>query len=120
MTFKNILATKTNWLHLLTFLILACLLATIMYILILPIAFWIIYGEGQSAGRVEQLPIDIFIGEWIPLIFVLTITGFNIYINILKRDLARVKTHLFGAIAVTVLYLFRFHILNVGVKIFQS
>lgn len=116
---KGILSAKTNWLHLIFFFILATTLATALYILIIPIAFWSIYGEGASSDRIGSLPITIYIGEWMPLIIVLVITGFNISRNILHEDLARAKSHLLIAVIVTVLYLFRVRILDLSFEIFQ-
>lgn len=115
---KGILSTKINWLHLIIFLILATTLATVLYIFVIPIIFWSIYGEGASSDRIGSLPITIFIGEWMPLIIVLVITGFNIYRNILQNDLARVKSHLLIAVIVTILYLFRVPLLDFIFEIF--
>ena len=115
---KGILSTKINWLHLIIFLILATTLATVLYIFIIPIICWSIYGEGATSDRIGALPISIFIGEWMPLIIVLLITGFNIYINILQKDLARVKSHLLIAVIVTILYLFRVPLLDFIFEIF--
>lgn len=118
-TFKNILSTKTNWLHLIIFFILATSLATVLYILIIPITFWGIYGEGASADRIGSLPITIFIGEWMPLIIVLAITGFNLSKKIFHKDLAGAKSHLLVAVLVTICYLFSVFILGFSFEIFQ-
>lgn len=117
--FKEILKSRTNWLHLILFLIIITAIATILYILVIPLTFWIIYGEGATADRIADLPISIFIDEWIPLITVLLITGCNMYLNTRKKDLRQAKSHLLIAIIITILYLFKNPILDLAFEIFQ-
>lgn len=114
---KNILSSKINWLHLMLFLTGAVLIAAFLYLIVIPITFWSIYGEGASSDRIGSLPFSIFIGEWAPLIIVLFITVFNIYHNMLAKEFSRAKSHILIALIVTILYLFRAHLLNLDFEI---
>jgi len=63
---NQILRAKLNVIHFLLVCISAILLCSVIYMLGIPIAFFILFCEGQRSSVIESLPINMFIGNWIP------------------------------------------------------
>ncbi len=110
---------KIKWGHFFLVFAVSISLAAFLYILVIPIIFWGIYGEGASSDRIGRLPIIIFIGEWAALIIVLVTILVGVYVNIRQRDLRRAKSYLVVAVVLTAMYLFRIPILDVAFAVFQ-
>jgi ABC-type microcin C transport system permease subunit YejB len=93
------------------------LVAALLYILVVPLVFWSIYGEGASSDRIGSLPVSIFIGEWGALVIVLTICALGFFKNVRRRNLRNAKSFLVIALIVTGLYLLREYLYNIPFKI---
>lgn len=118
-TIRNILSSKTKWWHLILLLIAVVLVTTFLYVLVIPITFWSIYGEGASSDRIYSLPIVIFISEWIPLIAALIFLWISYHRSVKNDNLSAAKSYLFITPILLVLYLFRYPILDLMFTIFQ-
>lgn len=116
---SDVIKSKTEWGYLILFVLLAVTVSTLLYILIIPLAFWHLYGEGAESDRIGSLRISIFIGEWLPLFVVLGIFLFNIFRNMQQLKLCKAKSHLLGSIIIIGLYLLRVPILDVAFDLFQ-
>lgn len=116
---KDIIKSKTEWIHFLFFFIIGVSLSAFLYVLVIPLMYWSIYGSGASSDEDVNLPVHVFIMEWGALIVVLLMSLSGIYINIKQQDLRRTKSHLLTAFIVTVLYLFRLPILTILFRVFQ-
>jgi hypothetical protein len=117
-TIREIFNAKIPVTHFLLVLVLLFLLCSILYILIIPIFYWIAFGEGESAAQIESLPLNTFILNWASLIVVLIIT-FTELIRNSKRDFNKAKSYLLNGIIITGLYFFRFEVGEFLINIFQ-
>jgi len=115
---REIFNAKISVVYFLLVLVCLFLLCSILYILIIPIFYWIAFGEGESAAHIESLPFNTFILNWASLIVVVIIT-FTEFIRNSKRDLSKAKSYLLNGIIITCLYLFRFEIGEFLIYIFQ-
>ena len=115
----SILSSETKWLHLTFLLIATVLLTTFLYIFVIPVAFWSIYGEGASSERIDHLPLAIFISEWLPLIVALIILWFSLSRSVRNGNLSTAKSYLCIIPVLLLLYLLRMPILDVMFTIFQ-
>jgi hypothetical protein len=116
---RNIFGSKTQWSHLLIFMLIEVLLTAFLYILVIPLVFWTIYGEGAASDRIGSLPISIFIGEWAPLMVILIINAVCLYRSLRKCNIRRAKSYLIIPLVVTCLYIVRVPILNVAFSLSQ-
>ena len=116
---KHIVTSDIRWWHLVFILFAVALATTFLYIFLIPLIFWSVYGSGASADRIEKLPTMIFVGEWLPLIIALLFLGFGFYRNIAKHSLSNAKSYLLASILLILLYLLRIPILNFMFTIFQ-
>jgi hypothetical protein len=82
-------------------LIAAVLLCTFLYVLGIPIIYWLAFGEGVQTVTIEGLPINIFIGNWGALIITL---------------FCYAKSYLITIIIVFILYLFRLQMGNLMIN----
>jgi heme/copper-type cytochrome/quinol oxidase subunit 2 len=103
MIMKGIINARTSWWHFILIFLISVVTITFLYFLI-PFIFWFIYGEGELAARIENLPLSIFISEWSPLLIVLAISFCTGYLNIAKKDFSRAKSYLFGSILIIIIY----------------
>lgn len=116
---KAILKSKIAWGHFIFFFVISVILAPFLYILAIPLVFWGLFGSGAASARIEELPINTFIGEWAALIIVLMISLTGIFINLKQQDLGRAKSHLLTAAIIIGLYMLRKPILHVAFDLFQ-
>lgn len=61
---KQILKSHISFWHFSLVFITAVLLCTFLYVLVIPITYWLAFGEGAESASIESLPINIFIGNW--------------------------------------------------------
>ena len=104
---KAIVSSKTKWGHLLFFLVIEVVAAALVYIFIIPLVFWSLYGEGAASDRIGSLPVSIFISELGAFIIILLPCAIGFTLNVRRHDLRRAKSHLLTALIVTGLYLLR-------------
>jgi len=118
-TIKRIFSNETKWGHL-TFLLAATVLGTaFLYIFVIPVVFWSIYGAGASSERIDRLPLAIFISEWLPLIVALIFLWFSSGRSVRNGNLSAAKSYLCIIPLLLLLYLLRMPILDVMFTIFQ-
>lgn len=104
---KEILSAKTSIWHLLVVFLTAIFLCTFLYMLGIPLVYWSAFGEGQESARIEEMPINIFIGNWGALILILVCCSIAFAYNFKKQDLKHAKSYFIIALLITALYLFR-------------
>ncbi|MEJ7559534.1 MAG: hypothetical protein WKF66_14595 [Pedobacter sp.] len=115
-----VVSSKTRWWQVMILLITTLLTTTFIYILIIPLTLWGMYGSGASSDSILESPFAIFIAEWLPLILALTFLILSFYINLRKGNLGKAKSFIIVAPVLLISYLFRVPILNVMFDIFQS
>jgi hypothetical protein len=111
-TIRKIFTRRTIWIHLLLVLVAQVILAGLLYVLVIPLVFWSIFGEGASSDRATNLTINRFISEGAPLIVVLLISAAYVAWNVWQQELSKAKSHLITAGIVTVLYIFRLPLID--------
>jgi len=109
---EQIIKSKLSFWHFLLVLILAVLLCTFLYLLVIPIVYWLAFGEGAESARIESLPVNIFIGNWGALILVLAGSTIALIFNSWRQNFMHAKSYLLTIVVVFVLYLFRLQIEN--------
>ena len=118
-TFVDILKSKTPIVHFSLVFLIAFITCALLYILIFPLTYWSLFGEGAESERIESLPFNVFIANWSALILVLSFIFTRLYTNIKTHNLARVKSYLLTSFMIIVLYLFRNQIGNFLLYQFQ-
>ena len=109
---KQILKSYISFWHFSLVLILAVVLCSFIYVLVIPIVYWLAFGEGAESARIESLPINIFIGNWGALILVLAGSTIALIFNSRRQNFSHAKSYLLAIVVVFVLYLFRLQIEN--------
>jgi len=109
---KQILKSNISFWHLSLVLISAVLFCTFLYVLVIPIAYWLAFGEGEESARIESLPINTFIGNWGALILILFVCTISLAVNFKQKNFQYAKSYLITSIIVFILYLFRLQIGN--------
>lgn len=116
---KEIINSETKWAHFILFLSIAVVLSIFIYILGIPLIYFFMYGSGEGAGSVSDLPLSTFIFEWGSLLIVLAISALGFFRHSHKQDASRAKSYLLAAVIVTILYLLRKPILDVAFDFFH-
>jgi hypothetical protein len=111
-TIVNTLKSKTALVHFLLVLLIALAFCLILYAQILPLTYWMLFGEGAESERIESLPINIFFGNWSALFMVLIFIFIRLYANLRIYNLVRAKSYLLTGIIIVTTYLFRNQILD--------
>lgn len=109
---KQIFKSNISFLHFSLVLISSVLLCTFLYVLVIPITYWLAFGEGAESARIESLPINIFIGNWGALILMLFVYAIPLAVNFKQKNFQYAKSYLITIIIVSILYLFRLQIGN--------
>jgi len=109
---KQILRSNISFWHFSLVIISSVLLCTFLYVLAIPIVYWLAFGEGAESARIENLPINIFIGNWGALILVLASSTIALIFNTLRQNFSHAKSYLLAIVVVFVLYLIRLQIEN--------
>ena len=117
-TIRRIFNAEILLVHFLLKFLLLFLLSSSLYILIIPLFYWFSFGEGETATRIANLPLNAFTLNWAALIVVLIITFSGIKRNV-NRDLSKAKSYLLTGIIITGLYFFRFEIGEFLIILFQ-
>lgn len=109
---KQILKSNISFWHFSLVLVLAVVLCSFIYVLVIPIVYWLAFGEGAESARIESLPVNIFIGNWGALILVLAGATIALIFNARRQNFSHAKSYLLTIVVVFVLYLFRLQIEN--------
>ena len=118
--FVDIFKSKTAIVHLLLVFFIAFLTCALLYILIIPLTYWSLFGEGEESARIQSLPLNIFIANWSALIIVLSFIFIGLFTNIKTHDLGRAKSYLLTGFVVIALYIFRNQIIDLLIQQFQQ
>jgi hypothetical protein len=113
---KQILKSKISFWHFFFVLIAAVLLCTFLYVLGIPIIYWLAFGEGVQTVTIEGLPINIFIGNWGALIITLFCYAIPLAVNFNQKNSHYAKSYLITIIIVFILYLFRLQMGNLMIN----
>lgn len=105
--------------HFLLVFIGAFFICSLLYVLIIPIVFWMALGESAESDRIASLPFNMFMGEWVALILTILLCAILALINLKKLNLPRAKSYLLTAVIISILYLFRTKIGDFLFEIFQ-
>ncbi|MFW0717345.1 hypothetical protein [Pedobacter sp. N23S346] len=115
--FSTILNSKTKIWHFLLVFIISTLTCFLSYILLIPIIYWGAYGEGAESARIEALPINVFIGEWGAIIFIILTLIILMGINLKKHKIERTKSFLLTLFIIVPLYFFRNPIIDLLIEL---
>lgn len=107
---KQILKANISFWHFSLVLISSVLLCTFLYVLAIPIGYWLAFGEGAKSSRIDNLPINIFIGNWGALILILLACSIPLAVNFKQKNFQYAKSYLITIIIVFIFYLFRLQI----------
>ena len=118
--FEIVVSSKTRWRQVMILLIATLLTTTFLYIFIIPLTLWSMYGSGASSDRILESPFVNFIAEWLPLILALTFLIISFYINLRRGNLGRAKSFIIVAPVLLISYQFRVPILNVMFDTLQT
>lgn len=116
---KKALSAKTLAVHFLIVFITALVICSLLYVFVIPVLYWMSFGEGAESERIESLPVNIFIGNWGALIVVLLACVTGIYFQLNRNLYSQAKSFLLTGILLIVIYLFRFQIGDVVIGIFH-
>ncbi|SDG21412.1 hypothetical protein SAMN04488121_103842 [Chitinophaga filiformis] len=106
-TITRIFKAKTNFLHLLAVFLLAFFTCSILFVLIIPLIYWMILGEGAEATRIEDLPLNAFIANWGALMVVLIVSSIIGLRHTWKGTFSCAKSYFITMLILIVLYFFR-------------
>jgi len=109
---KQILKSNISFWHFSLVLIATVLLCGFLYVFVIPIAYWLAFGEGAESARIESLPINIFIGNWGALILILFVCAIPLAVNFKQKKFQYAKSYLITIIIIFILYLFKLQIGN--------
>ena len=113
---KQILKSKISFWHFSLVLIAAVSLCTFLYVLGIPITYWLAYGAGVQTVTIESLPINIFIGDLGALIITLFCCAIPLAVNFNQKNFHYSKSYLITIIIVFILYLFSLQIGNLKIN----
>lgn len=106
-TIKSIFAAKMLYWHLVIRLVLFCFCVGLGYILVVPLIYWSILGEGAGGDRIAEEPLNAFLFQYGALIIALLIIAILTGLSIGNKDFARAKSYVITGLIVTILYLFK-------------
>lgn len=115
---KEILIAKTSFEHFSIVFFCALVLSSFLYFFAIPLIYWIIFGEGEAAARIEEMSINLFIVNWGAIIITLLLCVTALAYNKTKSNFKHGKSYLITAIIISVLYIFRSQIGHLAIEIF--
>ena len=105
--FSEITKARISIWHFLIVFIATFLSCSFLYILAIPIFFWMVLGESAESDRIASLPFNVFLEEWLALILVLFSCLALFSINWYKSNLQRAKSYVLTAVIISICYLLR-------------
>ncbi len=117
---KETLRAKTLTVHFFIVFITALIICSLLYVFVIPVVYWMSFGEGAVSEQIESLPVNIFIGNWGALIVVLVACAIGMYWQLNKNLYSRAKSFLLVGILLAVIYLFRVQIGNLVISVFMN
>jgi hypothetical protein len=80
--------------------------------LAIPLVYWFAFGEGETASRIVEIPINTFILNWGALLITLILCITAISYNNRKGKVRKAKSYLLTAVIISVIYVFRTPIID--------
>lgn len=116
---KELIKAKLPLTHFVSLSFLGLVLVSLSYVFFIPFIYWIMYGEGDTAARIGELPFNVFIQEWGAHIIALLLCGMGFFreLRFLRLELA--KSYLLVGVMLLLTYPFRQEIGDFIFKIFQ-
>jgi hypothetical protein len=116
---RNILNSKTLYIHLACSLIFAWAFVNAMFIFIVPFIYWSLFGEGATSERIASTPLNMFLGNYGALIIGLILTIAWAYKSIHNNSMSKAKSYLITAFSIVILYPFRSSISDFIFSVFE-
>lgn len=114
----QILNSKLELKHFLLTFLLGFVLTSFIYILVIPLTYWGLFGEGQIASRVMDKPLNSFIIEFGALTLVLVICGILAFMTYKNGRISKTKSFILTGILISVLFMFRVELGNFIIELF--
>ena len=114
----DIIKSKTALLHFLIVFIVTLLACGLIWFLVIPLVYWLTFGEGEASARIDNLYINIFISNWLPLILVFTFCMLGIINNYKKHRLSNAKSYFLTFIFIWIIYAFKISIAGFIIRFF--
>lgn len=115
---REILKSKLSLLHFSIVFLGNLLLFSVIWFLII-LSYWFVFGEGAKASEIDELPINVLIENFLPLIIVLFLCAYMLFNNYKKKKLSLAKSYLLNFILISMLYLFKHPIAVLIVDLFN-
>ena len=114
----QILNSRLEWKHFLLTFILGFILTSFIYILLIPLTYWSLYGEGETALKIMDTPLNSFIIDFGTLTFVLLICGILAFLTFRKGKASKSKSFILTGILISVMFMFRIEMGNFIIDLF--
>lgn len=115
---KQIRNSKLEWKHFLLTFLLGFILTAFIYILLIPLTYWGLFGEGEMASRITDRPLNSFINEFGALTLVLCICGILAFLTYKKGKTSKTKSYVLTGILISIMFIFRVEIGNFIIELF--
>jgi hypothetical protein len=113
----EILKAKMEWKNFFISLALGLLFASLLYILLIPLTYWGLFGEGETASNIMDKPLNSFILEYGTLALILFIYGTLAFSTYRNEKFSKTKSFILAGIIIFAVYMFRFEIGNASFDI---
>lgn len=110
--------SKLEWKHFLMTFLLGFILTSFIYILLIPLTYWGLFGEGEIASRIENRPLNSFIIEFGALTLVLCICVILALLTYKKGKISKTKSYILTGILISIMFIFRVEIGNFIIELF--
>ena len=94
------------------------LFTSFLYVLLIPLTYWMLFGEGETGSNIMDRPINSFILEYGALIIILGIYGVLIFLTYRGNKIPKMKSYVLSGIIVSIMYIFRLEIGNFIIELF--
>ena len=110
--------SKLELKHFLSTFLLGFILTSFIYILLIPLTYWGLFGEGEMASRITDRPLNFFIIEFGAMTLVLCICGILAFLTYKKGKISKTKSYILTGILLSIMFIFRFEIGNFIINLF--
>ena len=114
----KILACKLEWKHFLITLLLGFIVTSFIYILLIPLIYWGLFGEGEMASRIMAIPLNSFIIEFGALPLILFICGILALLSFQNEKISKTKSYILTGILISIMFTFRIEIGDFIIELF--
>ena len=103
---------KISYSHLLCSTLIGFCFTAFLYIIVIPLAYFFLYGSGASSSRIVERPLHHFILEWGALCLLITVLVVIAINAVRSSKIEKARAYVLAAILLTILYLFRLSVGN--------